>query len=112
MPNAAGKCVPVMPPEVVDQPSAASNPPAAALSEEAAARLSLAEDRMNLSISLPECLCMKHPRTVSYADVGDPEGYVVRWNEIGNRQSAIGGSVKVWEGCDALSSAVGVPRAT
>lgn len=89
MPNAAGKWVPVVPPEVVDQPSAASNPPAAALGEEAVVRLSLGEERMNLSISLPECVCMKHPRTVSYADVGDPEGYVVRWNVIGNRQSGV-----------------------
>lgn len=82
MPNAAGKWVPVIPPEVVDQPSAASNPPGETLSEEATVRRSLAEDRMNLSISLPECSCMKQPHTVSYADVGDPEGYVVRWKVI------------------------------
>lgn len=85
MPHAVGKWVPVMPPEVVDQPSPASNAPAVALSEEAIVRRSLAERRMNLKISLPECSCMKQPRTMSYSDVGDPAGYVVS-------------CVKIWRG--------------
>lgn len=37
----------------------------------------LSEPRMNRSILLPECLCLKRPRVVSYSEVGDPEGFVV-----------------------------------
>lgn len=38
----------------------------------------LAEERMNRIVALPECACLRQPRVVSYADVGDPEGYLVR----------------------------------
>lgn len=31
---------------------------------------------MNRVLSLPDCSCMREPRTVSYAEVGDPEGFV------------------------------------
>lgn len=31
---------------------------------------------MNRVLSLPECLCIRQPRVVSYAEVGDPEGFV------------------------------------
>ena len=38
----------------------------------------LAEERMNRFVALPECACLRQPRVVSYADVGDPEGCLVR----------------------------------
>ena len=54
-----------------------------AMDEEETARKLLAEERMNRTMSLPECMCLRLPRTVSYAEVGDPSGYpvciVCRW---------------------------------
>lgn len=38
----------------------------------------LAEERMNRTIALPGCSCIREPRLVTYAEVGDPEGCVVR----------------------------------
>lgn len=46
-------------------------------SSEETVRKELSEDRMNRTISLPECTCLQTPRIVSYAEVGDPEGIVV-----------------------------------
>lgn len=48
-----------------------------AMSEEATVRQSLAEERMNRTMSLPECMCLRVPRVVSYSEVGDPSGYPV-----------------------------------
>ncbi|CAN0545288.1 unnamed protein product [Ectocarpus sp. 8 AP-2014] len=47
-----------------------------ALSEGEAVARGLAEERMNRTLSLPECPCLRQPRVVSYAEVGDPEGFV------------------------------------
>ncbi|CAM9296081.1 unnamed protein product, partial [Laminaria digitata] len=44
-------------------------------SEEETARQCLSEERMNQTMSLPECTCLRLPRVVSYAEVGDPSGY-------------------------------------
>lgn len=49
-----------------------------AIIEEARVRQCLAEERMNRTMSLPECMCLRLPRVVSYAEVGDPGGYPVR----------------------------------
>lgn len=38
----------------------------------------LAEERMNRTIALLSCSCIREPRLVTYAEVGDPEGCVVR----------------------------------
>lgn len=46
-------------------------------SEEESVRQSLVEERMNRTMSLPECMCLRLPRVVSYAEVGDPGGYPV-----------------------------------
>eukprot|EP00904_Undaria_pinnatifida_P006585 jgi/Undpi1/3056/HiC_scaffold_15.g06432.m1 len=46
-----------------------------AIIEEARVRQCLAEERMNRTMSLPECMCLRLPRVVSYAEVGDPGGY-------------------------------------
>lgn len=48
-----------------------------AMSEEETVRQCLAEERMNRTIYLPECMCLRPPRVVSYAEVGDPGGYPV-----------------------------------
>ena len=48
-----------------------------AMSEEERVRQCLAEERMNRTMSLPECMCLRLPRVVSYAEVGDPGGYPV-----------------------------------
>lgn len=48
-----------------------------AMSEEATVRQCLAEERMNRTMSLPECMCLRVPRVVSYSEVGDPSGYPV-----------------------------------
>ncbi|CAB1119686.1 unnamed protein product [Ectocarpus sp. CCAP 1310/34] len=47
-----------------------------ALSEGEAVARGLAEERMNRTLSLPECPCLRQPRVVSYAEVGDPKGFV------------------------------------
>ncbi|CAM9286750.1 unnamed protein product [Scytosiphon promiscuus] len=47
-----------------------------AISDKEATVRQLAEARMNRVLSLPECGCMCEPRTVSYAEVGDPQGFV------------------------------------
>lgn len=44
-----------------------------------AVRRDLAEERMNQTRHLPECTCIQQPRVVSYAEVGDPDGYVVSY---------------------------------
>lgn len=48
-----------------------------ALSEAEVVRRGLATERLNRTVSLPECLCIRQPRIVSYAEVGDPNGIVV-----------------------------------
>lgn len=48
-----------------------------AMSEVEIVRQSLAEERMNRTMSLPECMCLRLPRVLSYAEVGDPSGYPV-----------------------------------
>lgn len=48
-----------------------------ALSEAEAVVRGLAAERLNRTVSLPECLCIRPPRVVSYAEVGDPNGNVV-----------------------------------
>lgn len=48
-----------------------------AMSEEEKTRQCLAEERMNRTMSLPECVSLRLPRAVSYAEVGDPSGYPV-----------------------------------
>lgn len=48
-----------------------------ALSEAEAVRRGLAAERLNRTVSLPDCLCIRPPRIVSYAEVGDPNGIVV-----------------------------------
>lgn len=48
-----------------------------ALSEAEVVRRGLAAERLNRTVSLPECLCIRPPRIVSYAEVGDPNGIVV-----------------------------------
>ncbi len=40
-------------------------------------RRGLAAERMNRTLALPGCLCIQQPRVVSYAEVGDPNGFVV-----------------------------------
>lgn len=47
-----------------------------ALSEGEAMVRGLAEERMNRTLSLPDCTCLSQPRVVSYAEVGDPKGFV------------------------------------
>lgn len=46
-------------------------------SSEETVRKELSKERMNRTMSLPECTCLQTPRVVSYAEVGDPEGIVV-----------------------------------
>lgn len=48
-----------------------------ALSDGGAVAGGLKADRMNRTVSLPDCLCIQQPRVVSYAEVGDPNGFVV-----------------------------------
>ena len=45
--------------------------------EAEAVAVGLKAERMNRTVSLSECSCIRHPRIVSYADVGDPNGFVV-----------------------------------
>lgn len=53
------------------------------LSESEAVSAGLKADRMNRTVSLPECLCIRQPRVVSYAEVGDPNGFVVSQSSRG-----------------------------
>ena len=56
-----------------------------ALGEAEAVAADLKAERMNRTVSLPDCLCIRQPRLVSYAEVGDPSGFVV--SAPHNRQS-------------------------
>lgn len=81
-----------------------------AMGEAEAVAAGLKAERMNRTVTLPDCSCIRQPRVVSYAEVGDPNGFVV--SPAHNKQSSSwnGATVLCFEGRRSRVRGQSVPQ--